>query len=84
MKYKQYVLKHFPTAQLVTIDRHDDGSPQYQRVVVPPARPADYELILDANDGTGWQCARTAWRSAYVWIVRARRAGMTSHRMETV
>jgi len=82
MRYKAKVLKSFPSAVLVTIDRWDDGSPRYQRVVVPPAGPADYELILDVhNDDV--QYAVRAWRSAYHWILRAKQVGMTSRRMET-
>jgi hypothetical protein len=72
MRYKSKVLEQHPDARLVAIDRNDDGTPRYQRVVAGP----ESDLILDIHDTTErWgQNANNAWRSAYYYLVRQRRA----------
>jgi hypothetical protein len=76
MRYKPHVQQAFPNAHLVTIDRWNDGSPRYQRVVFhPPEDPTGEAVIVDIHDGTGQQGATAAWRSAKnYWIVRANAA----------
>ena len=69
MRYKSKVLAQHPDARLVVIDRWDDGSPRYTRVV---AGPEGNEIILDTCDQGDVVYASRAWRVAYYHLVRER------------
>jgi hypothetical protein len=79
MRYKAKVRAVYPTAKLVTIRCWSDGTPMYQRVVVPTlqAGGVDIGLVLDIHMPDRpyrlRQHARAAWGSAWGWIVRSRR-----------
>lgn len=63
MRYKTKVLKRFPDAKLVVINRWPSGEP-YHVAVYDKGSPLD---ICDDGDP---QKHTAAWRSAYFWCVR--------------
>lgn len=74
MRYKSKVLAQHPDARLVAVRYHDDlVTPRYQSVVLGPLFDP---TILDCHDPDSlWQQGATAaWRSAYYYLLRQRRA----------
>jgi len=74
MRYKSKVLAQHPDARLVVRRYHDDlVTPRYQSVCIGLSFEQN---TLDNHDpDTLWQQgAAAAWRSAYYYLVRQRRA----------
>jgi hypothetical protein len=63
MKYKQKVLKRFPDAVPVTVNKYEDGSPRHISISANGS-------IIDIYDNSDTQSYKAAWRSAYYWGVR--------------
>lgn len=68
MQYKRQVLKRFPTAEAVTVETWEDGSPRHWSVISELSKSE--EQILDVHDRHHPQGATAAWQSAYAWCMR--------------
>lgn len=68
MQAKRLVLKRFPTAQAIIVERWPDGGARHWSVIVNP-HAAD-QMVLDIHDRHDMQGPKAAWQSAHFWCNR--------------